>query len=107
MNRVEFVNKLKELEVNITSNIKFLTLLYSRLLEEGIPKDAAIMITGATNFDFSNVPEDDDTLADIATEYATYCKKVYAKIVLHGYEKGDKIQMFRSLFGQVRLEVEH
>jgi len=105
LRRVELVEKIKSLTDDIDSNVKFITLLYSRLMEDGVSPDNAKFICGSTNFDFSNVPEDDDTLSDIATEYSSYCVRVLDKVKLHGYEK--KLAMFASLFGNFRLEVEH
>lgn len=105
LKRVELVKEIAGLSANIASNIKFLTLLHSRLMEDGIPPDHAAIICGAVNFDFSNVPEDDDTLSDIATEFSSYCVKVRKQIDLSGYMK--KFAMFASMFGNYRLEVDH
>jgi len=105
LKRVELVKQIKGLSANIASNVKFLTLLNSRLMEDGVPPEHAIIICGAVNFDFSNVPEDDDTLSDIATEYSSYCVRVYKQVELSGYLK--KLPMFAGLFGNFRLEVDH
>lgn len=103
---VEYFSELKNFE-GINSNIKFLTLLYSRLLEDGVTIPQAIFICGSVDADFSNVPEDDDTLSDIATEFSTYCVSVLNKIKLHGYLTDAKLPMFSSLFRHIKLEVIH
>jgi hypothetical protein len=80
MNREELTNHLKNLQFDQPSNVKFYKLLWSRLMEEEIPQDDATKIAGIVKYDFSNVPEDNDSLSEFATEYATYAKKVYDNI---------------------------
>ena len=105
LKRVELVEAIKQLDQNVTSNIKFISLLYSRLREDDIPADHATIICKAIDFDFSNVPEDDDTLSDVATEFSTYCVRVYKKIELHGELK--RLEMFSGIFGSFPLRVDH
>lgn len=105
MRREELVKTISELSDNIDSNVKFITLLYSRLREDGIEQAAAQFICSCVEFDFSNVPEDDDTLSDIATEYSSYCVRVVNQISLHGY--ANKMTIFGGLFRNFKLEVEH
>lgn len=107
LKREALVEQIKALSDNIEANVKFITLLYSRLMEDGVSPDNAIFICNSVNFDFSNVPEDDDTLSDIATEYSSYCVRVLNKIQLHGYLTPKKLPMFASLFGNFKLEVDH
>lgn len=104
MNRVELVKKINELGDNINANVKFLSLFYSRLREDGIGGDDAELIASSINFDFSNIPEDDDTLSDIATAYSTYCCKIHKKLNVFGH--GKNIKRFKPLFSQIRLEVD-
>lgn len=105
MRREELVKTISELSSDISSNVKFITLLYSRLMEDDISPEQSRFICSCIDFDFSNVPEDDDTLSDIATEYSTYCVRVVKQVQLHGY--ADKLNMFGGLFRNFRLEVEH
>jgi len=77
MNRHELTAYLANLKFDQASNIKFYGLLWTRLVEEGIPQDDATKIASTVRYDFSNVPEDDDSLSEFATEYASYAERVY------------------------------
>ena len=66
------------------SDFKFYVLLWSRIVEEGIPKDYANKIVAMIEFDMSGIQEDDDYLGDVALKYAEYCSKVYFKLHLSG-----------------------
>jgi hypothetical protein len=84
MNRAELTTQIKSLEFNQAANIKFYKTLWSRLTELDIPADDATKIASVVEYDFSNVPEDNDSLSEFATEYAEYCLKVYKNIKLNG-----------------------
>lgn len=84
MNRAELTNHLKNLQFNQASNIKFFKILWSRLTELDIPSDEAYQIAAVVEYDFGNVPEDNDSLSEFATEYADYAYKVYKNIKLNG-----------------------
>jgi len=62
------------------SNIKFITLLQSRLCEEGIPLEDAKKITGVVKADLVDINEDDDYIGDIALAYAEVCYGLYMNI---------------------------
>jgi hypothetical protein len=104
MNRNDLVAYIRTLTPEHDSNLKFMNLMKSRLLELGIFPDDALEIVSCMSFDFSNVPEDDDTLSDIATEYADYCKKAYDKLCLHGLVNK---KLFNRVFNRVFLKVDH
>lgn len=104
MTRIDLIKYIKGLTPDSDSNLKFMTLMKSRLIEVGIPISHAIDIVSNMTFDFSNVPEDDDTLSDIATEYADYCKLAYDKLNLHGLT--DK-RFYDRIFNRVFLKVDH
>lgn len=103
MNRADLRQYIQNLNPTADSNLKFMNLIKSRLMSEGIPVDDAIEIVSVLEFDFSNVPEDDDTLADIATDYAEYCKKAYAKLKLHGLTNK---KLYGKIFNRVYLKVD-
>lgn len=77
MNRAELTAHLDNLHFDQASNIKFYKLLWTRLIEEGIPPPDAEKIATVVKYDFSNVPEDNDSLSEFATSYASYAVKVY------------------------------
>ena len=80
MNRAEMGAYLRGLRFNQESNVKFYRLLWSRLIEEGIVAEDATKICGVLEYDFSNIPEDNDSLTEFASEYADYAIKVYTNI---------------------------
>lgn len=84
MNRAELTNTIKSLQFDQASNIKFYKILWSRLTELDISADDATKIAATVEYDFGNVPEDNDSLSEFATEYADYCLKVYKNIKLNG-----------------------
>lgn len=107
MNRVELVQFIKNLPVENESNIKFLMILRSRLMEEGIAPEYASLIAGVVDFDLSNVPEDDDTLSDIATEYASFCKRIYDKLKLFGVNNLKEFSTYARYFKPFKITVDH
>lgn len=107
MNRVDLVEYIKNFPAENTSNIKFMMLLRSRLMEEEISPEYATLIVGAIDFDLSNVPEDDDTLSDIATEYASLCKRVYEQLRLFGASSIREFPAYARFFRPFKIVVDH
>lgn len=103
MNRAELTQKIKDLKVDQASNIKFHRILVSRMTELDIPISDAEMIAANIDYDFSNVPEDDDSLSEFATEYAEYCKKIYKHIKIQGIRN---IQPILRFFKTFKLQIE-
>jgi hypothetical protein len=54
----------------VYSNLKFLSLIRSRMAEEGIPLVDAEKIMTVINFNMADIPEDDDWIGTYALEYA-------------------------------------
>lgn len=103
MNRNELRQYIQHLTPISDSNLKFMNLIKTRLMSEGISVDNALDIVSVLEFDFSNVNEDDDTLSDIATDYAEYCKKVHDKLKLHGLNNP---KFYGRVFNRVFLKVD-
>jgi hypothetical protein len=103
MNRQELTQKIKDLPVDQYSNIKFYRLLVSRLGELDIPLEDAKNIASNVEYDFSNIPEDDDSLSEFATEYAEYCKKIYSHMKINGIKD---IKPILKYFKTFKLEIE-
>lgn len=82
MNRHELTARLRSMPYDQNSNLKFHNLLKSRLTENDIPLKDAIIIAKAIDFDFSNVPEDNDSLSEFATELAEWCAKGYKQALV-------------------------
>lgn len=100
----EKLNKLNTLDVLDDSNYKFLVLLQTRLIEEGIPVETATYIASFVDFDLSFVPEDDDFIGDVALTYAEFCVKVYARLKavnFHRHLDSPVIQRFFNLNGTI------
>lgn len=81
MNRYDLVHHLKNLPVNNYSNLKFYRIFKSRLVEQGVPIIDAVIIAKHVDFDFSNIPEDNDSLSEIATVLAEWCSKGWRQAV--------------------------
>lgn len=103
MNRNDLRQYIQALEPTSDSNLKFMNLFKTRLMNEGISAEDAIEIVAVVDFDFSNIPEDDDTLSDIATDYAEYCRKAYDKLKLHGLTNK---KLYPRIFNRVFLKVD-
>lgn len=82
MNRHELTAHLRTMPYDQNSNLKFYNILKSRLTEHDIPLKDATVIAKAVDFDFSNVPEDNDSLSEFATELAEWCAKGYKQAVV-------------------------
>ena len=64
----------------VYSNLKFLTLLRSRLTEEGVPLADAEEILAHVEFNMHDVNEDDDYIGTFALHFAEICAKRYTAI---------------------------
>lgn len=102
MNREELNRVLQNLQFDQSSNIKFYKLLWSRLTELDITPEDATKIASVVEYDFSNIPEDNDSLGEFATEYAEYCLKVYKSIKLNGIRD---ITPLLRYFNAMKLEI--
>jgi hypothetical protein len=102
MIRSELTHALKTATFDQASNIKFYKILWSRLTELDIPSDDATKIASVVEYDFSNVPEDNDSLSEFATEYAEYAEKVYKSIKLNGIRDITPLLRYFHLF---KLEI--
>lgn len=105
MNRQELSNAIRNIPFDpIASNLKFFKLLVSRLTEVDIPYEDAQKIAANIDFDFSNIPEDNDSLSEIATEFADHCLKVYKQIKVHGFKN---IDFTLKYFCPFKLHIDH
>jgi hypothetical protein len=86
VNRHELANAIRTANKDLNvSNIKFYCLLVSRLAEfPNLPYNDAALIAANMEYDFSNVPEDNDILPQIATELSEYCYKIYKVMKING-----------------------
>lgn len=106
MNRHELTQHLKTMPYDQNSNLKFYNLLKSRLTEHDIPLKDAIIIAKEVQFDFSNVPEDNDSLSEFATELALWCSRGYRQAVV-GNNIKDISEVVKRLVPQFKLEITH
>ncbi len=105
MNREELTRAITTLvTTSSVSNIKFFRILVSRLTELDIGYEDAILIASSVEFDFSNVPEDNDSLSEFATVYADVCLKIYKFIKLCGF---DDISPLAKYFNVMPLSVDN
>jgi hypothetical protein len=106
MNRQELTNHLRSLSHDKNaSNLKFYKLLKSRLVENQIPLPDAIIIAKNVDFDFSNVPEDNDSLSEFATELAEWCAKGYSK-AKNSHAIKDISEVVRFLVPDFKLRID-
>ena len=80
MNRNELTTQLNALNFDQASNIKFYKMLWTALQEDDITPEDATKIAAVVDYDFSNVPEDNDSLGEFARAYSTFAAKVYGNI---------------------------
>jgi signal recognition particle GTPase len=92
------LDSLKNKQIDSDSNFKFMNLLRSRLLEEGIPIEAATQIVVNINYDLSAVNEDDDYIGDVALTYAEFCAKIYSKLKANNWHKNIDHNMVTKFF---------
>lgn len=105
MDRHELINAIKVIPFEpIASNLKFFKLLVSRLTEVDIPYDDALKIANNIEYDFSNIPEDNDSLSEVATEYADHCLKIYKQVKVHGFKDITPVVKY---FGGFKLHIDH
>lgn len=80
------------------SNSKFLVLVRSRLIEEGIGVELSTRIANALTFDLSNINEDDDLIAQAAGKYADFAAKVYDRMTALNMHKSISDAMITKYF---------
>lgn len=96
---------LKNYSIDNDSNYKFMNLLRSRLLEEGIPLEAATQIVANLEYDVSAANEDDDYIGDVALSYAEFAGPVYQKLVTMGWHRTLTDSLIRKYFGHFRIQL--
>ena len=84
--RNELVAQLKNLKFDQTSNLKFYKLFWTRLIDEGFSPEQASLVAEHVEYDFSNIPEDNDSLGEVATLYAAYCAQGLRYMQLNNYK---------------------
>jgi hypothetical protein len=103
MNRHELTAYLRSLPHDKNAaNLKFYKLLKSRLVENGVELKDAILIAKNVDYDFSNVPEDNDSLSEFATELAEWCSKGYKQATL-SHKIKDVSEVVRFLVPNFKL----
>jgi len=107
MNREELNIKLRSLTASFdqSANIKFYKIFWTRLQELDTPISAedATKIASVVEYDFSNIPEDNDSLSEFATEYAEFAGKVYRQIKLNGIRDITPLLRYFNVF---KLEID-
>jgi uncharacterized protein YgfB (UPF0149 family) len=107
MNRQELTNQLRSLPHDKNaSNLKFYKILKTRLTENDIKIEDAIIIAKNVDFDFSNVPEDNDSLSEFATELAEWCAKGYKQATM-SHKIKDINEVVRFLVPDFKLRIDH
>jgi hypothetical protein len=80
----------------VYSNLKFLSLIRSRMAEEGIPLADAEKIMTVIDFNMAEIPEDDDWIGTYALEYAEILKLQYDALFNKGVPKYDYNAQFHD-----------
>lgn len=94
---------LSNVEIDDDANFKFMNLLRSRLMEEGIPIDDAVKIVSNLDYDLSAVNEDDDYIGDVALAYAEFASRVYDRLKATGWHRGMTDSLVKKYFGNTRI----
>jgi hypothetical protein len=105
MNRYELTAHLRTMRYDQNSNLKFYKILKTRLVENEVPLQDAITIAKNVDFDFSNVPEDNDSLSEFATELADWCAKGYNQATKSNKIK-DISEVIRFLVPNFKLQID-
>lgn len=105
MNRHDLTSKLSTMPANQASNLKFFKLLKSRLTANDIPLQDAIIIAKNVDYDFSNVPEDNDSLSEFATELADWIAKGYVQAT-KSHNIKDISEVVRFLVPSFKLQID-
>lgn len=77
------------------SNYKFIVMLHTRLVESNIPVEVSTCIAAYSEFDMSEINEDDDYISQVASQYVDYCVKIYQRLKnmnMHRYLDAPRIQ---------------
>lgn len=97
------LGELHSFEIENDSNFKFMNLLRSRLMEEGIPWDDAIKIVANLDYDLSAVNEDDDYIGDVALSYAEFAARVYRRLKATGWHRNMPDSIVKKYFNQTTI----
>lgn len=97
------LEELNSLEIEDDANFKFMNLLRSRLMEEGIPIDDAVKIVSNLDYDLSPVNEDDDYIGDVALAYAEFAARVYDRLKATGWHRTMTDSLVRKYFGRTPI----
>jgi len=97
--------QLQNISIDESANFKFMNLLRSRLLEEGIPLEAATQIVANIDYDMSAVNEDDDYIGDVALAYAEFAARVYNKLVAGNWHRNMTDSVIRKYFAHFKVEL--
>lgn len=81
------LNALTDINIDNSSNFKFMNLFRSRLMEEGIGIDVAQRIVASLNYDMSATDEDDDYIGQVALIYAEFVEREYKRLVDTGWHR--------------------
>lgn len=95
--------ELQSFNIEDASNFKFMNLLRSRLIEEGIPIEAATQIVATVDYDMSEVNEDDDYIGDVALAYAEFAARVYNKLKAGNWHRHLTSEVIRKYFAQFKI----
>lgn len=105
--RKEILNKklddLQSFELEDASNFKFMNLVRSRLLEEGLSMEVATQIVANLDYDLSAVNEDDDFIGDVALAYAEFAARVYKKLAVTNWHRNMTDAIVRKYFGAFKV----
>lgn len=87
--------KMNQGDILSDSNYKFIVMLHTRLVEANIPIEVSACIAAYSEFDMSEINEDDDYISQVASQYADYCVKIYQRLKnmnMHRYLDAPRIQ---------------
>lgn len=87
--------KMNQSDILSDSNYKFIVMLHTRLVEANIPIEVSACIAAYSEFDMSEINEDDDYISQVASQYADYCVKIYQRLKnmnMHRYLDAPRIQ---------------
>lgn len=101
----ETLASLQNMEIEESANFKFMNLLRSRLVEEGIPLEAATQIVANLDYDMSAVNEDDDYIGDVALAYAEFAARVYDKLKAGNWHRNMTDSTVRKYFAHIRIHL--
>jgi hypothetical protein len=85
------------------TNTKFLTMVRSGLITEGLGIELATRVANALTIDLSHINEDDDLVSQAAGQYAEYALKVYDKLVAMNLHKSISDAMIVKYFAHTPI----